>query len=83
MHSLCSSYHWSYEQALQRTLPQIIMLNYSAWREQKNAEKRAKAKVAKDRDKNENDPFLPEYGVRRSELEKDPDLWEQYLTDWS
>lgn len=30
IHSVCSSYHWTYEEAMKRTLPQIIMLNHAA-----------------------------------------------------
>jgi hypothetical protein len=29
--SLCEAYHWTYEEAMRRTLPQIIMLNHAAW----------------------------------------------------
>lgn len=30
IHSVCSAYHWTYEEAMKRTLPQIIMLNHAA-----------------------------------------------------
>jgi hypothetical protein len=30
VHSLCSSYHWTYDQAMKMTLPQIILLNHAA-----------------------------------------------------
>lgn len=83
IHSLCSQYHWSFDEALNRTVPQIIMLNYSAHREYKNAEKRAKAKAENDRHNTEVDPFIQSMGVRRSDLEKDSHKWSKYYSDWT
>jgi hypothetical protein len=28
---MCQAYHWSFEDAMRRTLPQVIMLNHAAW----------------------------------------------------
>jgi hypothetical protein len=65
---------------MHRTVPQIIMLNHAAWREQKNAEIRGKAK-AKKKEQEDNDPILPGYGgLRKSELEKHPEQWARYYS---
>lgn len=48
IHSLCSGFHWSYEQAKSLTLPQIIMLNHAAW----VSHERLESKYAKNRSSN-------------------------------
>lgn len=68
---------------MKRTVPQIIMLNYSATREQKNAEIRAKEKARLDKEdeqKQDEDPYLESVGCRKSELADDPEKWERYLS---
>lgn len=56
------------------------MLNYEAWREYKNSEIKSRLKTERRQKLDEEDPIIPEYGIRQSELEKDPDLWEKYYT---
>jgi hypothetical protein len=66
---------------MRRTVPQVMMLNYAAWREFTNSDIKAKAKYAKEND--DDDPFLPEMGVTMSELTQNSDLMDSYLSDWS
>jgi hypothetical protein len=56
-----------------------MMLNYAAWREFTNADIKSKAK----RDKEDDDPFIPEMGATMSEIEQNPELMDAYMSDWS
>jgi hypothetical protein len=83
---LCSAYGWSYETAMRRTLPQIIMLNHSAWCEQKDADARVEkmqAEREQQRQQDEIDPFVPEFGKRLSEVSQNEQQLDAYLKDWS
>lgn len=68
---------------MKRTVPQVLMLNHEAWREYKNADIKAKAKREYEQKRDEEDPIIPELGIRASELNDSPEKWETYLTDWS
>lgn len=66
------------------TLPQVFMLNYAAYREAENAKRKADYK--RDREEgivDEQDPYLPEYGMKLSELKNDPVKFGIYLKQWS
>lgn len=68
---------------MRRTVPQVLMLNYAAWREYRNADIKAKSKREHENKRDEEDPIIPELGIRASELENSPEKWDAYLTDWN
>jgi hypothetical protein len=66
------------------TLPQIIMLNHAAWADHENSQRRSDAKRKWEEKRDREDPKLPEYGGKRlSEVMEDPELANQYMSDWS
>lgn len=72
VHSLCSAYHWDYEQVLRRTVPQIIMMNYEAWAESDRWEKkRERDSVRKDR-RDKHNPVVDGNGNRLEDVLSDP-----------
>jgi hypothetical protein len=72
---------------MRRTVPQIVMLNHAAWKENEDSELRAQARrAAEDRKRNEDevDPIIPEMGGKRmSEIQNNGQLLNAYLGDWS
>lgn len=50
VHSLATTYRWSYDEIMQRTLPQIIMLNHAAWKAQAQGEANYEAKKEWEKD---------------------------------
>lgn len=45
---LCEAYHWTVQDAMKLTMPQIIMLNHAAWVNKERAERRHAAKRDKE-----------------------------------
>lgn len=64
---LMQAYHWSYEEAMRRTLPQIVLLNHAATVNSKRMDARIKAK---DAPKDEGDEPVW-HGKKLSEMNSD------------
>lgn len=59
------------------TLPQIIMLNFEGWREAETMRLRREANSPREDDPE--DPFIPEYNCKLSEVKKDPKKFSAYM----
>ncbi len=61
IHQLMEAYGWSYESAMSRTLPQILMLTHASWVSHETMEKKVEASrksKEKKKNKDEDDPVV-------------------------
>lgn len=55
------------------------MLNHAAYREGENGKKWAEYKAKHKAEEADNDPVVPEMGIKLSELQKNPAAYEAYM----
>jgi len=76
---LCQAYHWPLEEAMSRTLPQIILLNHAASVNCERSKRRSERAGKKKQEQKQTDPVVFN-GKRLSELTSDE--MAAYYANW-